>query len=72
MFKEGQRYVSPKELATRWKISLSAIYSFKAGTEELIRIPLGKSVRFLRSQIEKIEAEREQRAKALMKHVTIE
>jgi len=72
VFQDGQRYVSPRELAIRWGISLSAIYSCKAGTEELIRIPLGKSVKFLRLQIEKIEADRERRAKALMKHITTE
>jgi len=72
VFQDGQKYVSPKELAIRWGISLTAIYSYKAGTEALIRIPLGKSVRFLRSQIEKIEADRERKAKALMKHFTTE
>lgn len=49
------RYISVAELAVRWSISPSAIYARKCGTETLTPIRLGRSVRFLRTQVEAFE-----------------
>lgn len=54
-----RRYVSVSELAVRWSISPSAIYARKCGTHALTPIRLGRSVRFLRKQIEELEKARE-------------
>ena len=53
------RYVSVSELAVRWSISPSAIYARKCGTHALTPIRLGRSVRFLRTQVEAFEMARE-------------
>ncbi len=57
-----RRYVSVSELAVRWSISPSAIYARKCGTDALTPIRLGRSVRFLRKQIEELETYRERQA----------
>ena len=54
-----RRYVSVAELAIRWSISPSAIYARKCGTNALTPIRLGRSVRFLRQQVEAFEIARE-------------
>ena len=54
-----RRYVSVSELAVRWSISPSAIYARKCGTNALTPIRLGRSVRFLREQVEAFEMARE-------------
>ena len=54
-----RRYVSVSELALRWSISPSAIYARKCGTHALTPIRLGRSVRFLRAQVEAFEMARE-------------
>lgn len=54
-----RRYVSVAELAVRWSISPSAIYARKCGTHALTPIRLGRSVRFLRKEIEAFEMARE-------------
>jgi predicted DNA-binding transcriptional regulator AlpA len=54
-----RRYVSVSELAVRWCISPSAIYARKCGTDALTPIRLGRSVRFLRTQVEAFEMARE-------------
>jgi predicted DNA-binding transcriptional regulator AlpA len=56
-----QRYISVSELAIRWSISPSAIYARKCGTNALTPIRLGRSVRFLRRDVEAFEMAREQR-----------
>ncbi len=53
------RYISASELAVRWSISPSAIYARKCGTDALTPIRLGRSVRFLREQVEAFEMARE-------------
>jgi predicted DNA-binding transcriptional regulator AlpA len=58
-----QRYVSVSELAVRWSISPSAIYARKCGTNALTQIRLGRSVRFLRKEVEDLELSREREAR---------
>ncbi len=57
-----QKCLSVAELATRWSVSPSAIYSRKCGTSALSPIRFGKSIRFLRTEIEAFERTREARA----------
>jgi predicted DNA-binding transcriptional regulator AlpA len=54
-----RRYISVAELAVRWSVSPSAIYARKCGTTALTQIRLGRSVRFLREQVEAFEMARE-------------
>jgi len=56
------RYISVAELAVRWAISPSAIYGRKCGTNALTQIRLGRSVRFLRQEVEDLEFCRERQA----------
>lgn len=61
-------YISPANLARRWDISPSAVYHMKSGTDKLTRIYLDearKNLRFLRSEVEKIEVEILAKAKKL-------
>src|SRR6267142_3976455 len=57
-----QKYLSVAELATRWSVSASGIYSRKCGTSALSPIRFGKSIRFLRTEVEAFERTREARA----------
>lgn len=57
-----QKYLSVAELAIRWSVSPSAIYSRKCGTCALSPVRFGKSIRFLRTEVEAFEREREARA----------
>jgi predicted DNA-binding transcriptional regulator AlpA len=50
-----KRYISVPELAVRWDVSTSAIYHGKCGLEVLRTIRIGRSVRFLRTDIEAFE-----------------
>jgi len=50
-----RRYISVAELAERWSVSPSAIYSRKCGTSALTPIRFGRSIRFLRSEVEALE-----------------
>jgi predicted DNA-binding transcriptional regulator AlpA len=54
-----RRYISPLELAARWSVSTSAIYHSKGVINGLKVIRLGKSIRFLRSEVEALERNRE-------------
>ena len=54
-----RRYISPLELAVRWSVSTSTIYHSKAAIDGLRVIRLGKSIRFLRSEVEALERNRE-------------
>ena len=56
-----QRYISVSELAARWSVSASGIYSRKCGTNALTPIRLGRAVRFLRAEVEALERKREAR-----------
>jgi predicted DNA-binding transcriptional regulator AlpA len=56
-----QRYISVSELAARWSVSASGIYSRKCGTNALTPIRLGRAVRFLRAEVEALERRRETR-----------
>lgn len=57
----AQRYISVSELAARWSVSASGIYSRKCGTSALTPIRLGRAVRFLRAEVEALERKRETR-----------
>lgn len=57
-----KKYISVSELAARWSVSQSAIYSGKCGSAALHPIRFGRSVRFLRSQVEALEKSREAQA----------
>ena len=50
-----RRYISPVELAVRWSVSTSAIYHSKTAIDGLKIIRLGRSIRFLRSEVEALE-----------------
>jgi len=50
-----KKYISVSELAARWSVSQSAIYSGKCGSDTLHPIRFGRSVRFLRSEVEALE-----------------
>lgn len=54
-----RRYISPAELAVRWSVSTSAIYHSKSAIDGLRVIRLGRSIRFLRSEVEALEKIRE-------------
>jgi len=54
-----KKYISVAELAARWSVSQSAIYSRKCGSNALRAIRFGRSVRFLRSEVEDLERKRE-------------
>jgi len=54
-----RRYISPTELAARWSVSTSAIYHSRSAIYGLRIIRLGKSIRFLRSEVEELERNRE-------------
>jgi excisionase family DNA binding protein len=54
-----KKYLSAAELAARWSVSQSAIYSRKCGSNALRAIRFGRSVRFLRSEVEALERKRE-------------
>jgi len=54
-----RRYISPVELAVRWCVSTSTIYHSKGAIDGLKVIRLGKSIRFLRSEVEALEKRRE-------------
>lgn len=56
------RYISATELAARWGISRSAVYAGKCGTDKLTPIRFGRSLRFLRAEVEALEKEREKAA----------
>jgi predicted DNA-binding transcriptional regulator AlpA len=48
------------ELAVRWSVSTSAIYHSKSAISGLKIIRLGRSIRFLRSEVEALEKRREE------------
>lgn len=50
-----KRYISASELAIRWSVSQSAIYHGGAGSNGLSAIRLGRSVRFILSEVEAFE-----------------
>lgn len=58
-----RRYISPVELAMRWSVSTSAIYHSQKAIEGLKVIRLGRSIRFLRSEVEALEKRREEQTR---------
>lgn len=53
-----QKFISPHRLAIRWDLSLSAVYNGRADVNQLRRISFGRSIRFLLSEVEAVEAEK--------------
>jgi hypothetical protein len=53
-----QKFISPRQLAIRWDLSLSAVYHGDADVNLLRRISFGRSVRFLLSEVEAIETQK--------------
>lgn len=51
-----------RDAPARWCVSQSAIYSRKCGTSALTPVRFGRSIRFLRSEVEALERGREQLA----------
>jgi len=54
-----QRYVLAAQLAARWSVSKSAIHHGNCGSHALTPIRLGRSVRFLLSEVEAFEKKHE-------------
>ena len=46
-----RQYMTPKELAERWRVSESAIHHRKAGSNNLPRYYFGRAVRFIRQDV---------------------
>jgi predicted DNA-binding transcriptional regulator AlpA len=53
-----QKFISPRQLAIRWDLSVSAVYHGHADVYLLRRISFGRSVRFLLSEVEAVEAQK--------------
>jgi len=53
-----QIFISARRLAIRWDLSLSAVYHGHADVNLLRRISFGRSVRFLLSEVEAVEAQK--------------
>jgi predicted DNA-binding transcriptional regulator AlpA len=53
-----QKFISPRQLVIRWDLSLSAVYHGDADVNLLRRISFGRSVRFLLSEVEAVEAQK--------------
>ena len=53
-----QKFISARQLAIRWDVSLSAVYHGCADVNLLRRIPFGRSIRFLLSEVEAVEAQK--------------
>lgn len=53
-----QKFISPRQLAIRWDLSLSAVYHGEADVNLLRRISFGRSIRFLLSEVEAVEAQK--------------
>ena len=62
-----RRYISPVELAVRWSVSTSAIYHSKSASHGLKVIRLGRSIRFLRSEVEALEKHCEEQTRRVKK-----
>lgn len=46
-----RQYMTPKDLATRWKVSESAIHHGKANSNKIRRFRFGRAVRFIRQEV---------------------
>jgi hypothetical protein len=66
---DSDRLISPETLAERWDISLSAVRQRKAGTKQLLRIRIGRQIRFRLSDVIALENKLFNRAIKLMKPV---
>ena len=64
---DSDRLISPETLAERWDISLSAVRQRKAGTKQLLRIRIGRLIRFRLTDVIALENKLFNRAKKSMK-----
>jgi hypothetical protein len=46
-----RQYMTPKELAERWRVSESAIHHRKANSNKVPRYRFGRAIRFIRQEI---------------------
>ena len=46
-----RQYMTPKDLAARWKVSESAIHHGKANSNRIRRFRFGRAVRFIRQEV---------------------
>jgi predicted DNA-binding transcriptional regulator AlpA len=53
-----QKFISPRQFAIRWDLSVSAVYHGNADVNLLRRISFGRSIRFLLSEVEAVEAQK--------------
>ncbi len=54
---DSPKYLSTKQLANRWGISVSALYMMCCGSSSLTRFRFGGTIRFSLEEIEKFETE---------------
>lgn len=50
-----RQYMTPKDLANRWKVSESAIHHGKANSNKIRRFRFGRAVRFIRQEVYEFE-----------------
>ena len=62
---DTDRLISPESLAERWDISVSAVRQRKAGTKQLLRIRIGRQIRFRLSDVIALENKLFNQAKKL-------
>jgi hypothetical protein len=58
-----RKYISPLELAARWSVSGSAIYHGRCEANALTVVRFGRSIRFIRAEVEAFEKAREAEGK---------
>lgn len=46
-----RQFMTPKDLAVRWRVSESAIHHRKADSDKIRRFRFGRAVRFLRQEV---------------------
>ncbi len=46
-----RQFMTPKDLAARWKVSESAIHHRKADSDKIRRFRFGRAIRFLRQEV---------------------
>jgi hypothetical protein len=54
---DSPKYLSAKQLANRWGISVSALYMMCCGSSSLTRFRFGRTIRFSLEEVKKFETE---------------
>lgn len=52
-----REWMSVRDIARRWRVSISAVYGLRAGTSSLKRYRFGSSIRFLAQDVIAFEQE---------------